>query len=53
MDIPVFFKDERKDTISSHQLVKWIEGAAKLLTWTLEIPMLPRAQENATNCKCA
>ena len=32
-DIPVFFGDERRDTVSPHQLIKRIEGAAKIAHW--------------------
>jgi hypothetical protein len=32
-DIPVFFEDERRDTVTPHQLIKRIEGAAKIAHW--------------------
>jgi hypothetical protein len=32
-DIPVFFGDERRDTVTPHQLIKRIEGAAKIAHW--------------------
>ena len=32
-DIPVFYGDERRDTVTPHQLIKRIEGAAVIAHW--------------------
>ena len=32
-DIPMFYGDERRDTVSPHQLIKRIEGAAEIAHW--------------------
>jgi hypothetical protein len=32
-DILVFFGEKRRDTVSPHQLIKRIEGAAKIAHW--------------------
>ena len=32
-DIPMFYGDERRDTVSPHQLVKRIEGASEIAHW--------------------
>ena len=32
-DIPMFYGDERRDTVSPHQLIKRIEGASEIAHW--------------------